>query len=233
MHYSFPLIEVRDVKKRYGRGTGSIAVLDGISLTINEGDFIAIVGPSGSGKTTLAHVIGGLVSPSQGSIRIDGEALKSQRDKVVSQYRLGKIGFVFQNFGLIPYYTAEENCSLPLVVSGMAPSERRNKAVLSLQMVGLEKRAGARADTLSGGERQRVAIARALIMGPQILIADEPTGSLDTKRGGEIMAILRKLHKNGMTIIMVTHDPVVAAQASRIVHILDGKIEKEAAGANS
>lgn len=232
MHNSYPLVEVRDVTKTYGRGMSSIAVLDGISLTVNKGDFMAIVGPSGSGKTTLAHVIGGLMSPSQGSVRIEGRSLKARRDTLLSRYRLEKVGFIFQNFGLIPYYTAEENCTLPLMIAGVASSERRKKAMQSLKIVGLEKRARARADTLSGGERQRVAIARALIMKPQILIADEPTGSLDTKRGNEIMTVLHKLHQNGITIVMVTHDPMVAARASRIVHILDGKIEKETAGAS-
>lgn len=233
MHSSHSLVEVRGVSKTYGRSANSIRVIDDISLTVNKGDFIAIIGPSGSGKTTLAHVIGGLISPSRGSVKIGEEVLRYQRDKIASRYRLEKIGFIFQNFGLIPYCTAEENCSLPLMVAGMSALERRKRATQSLQMVGLEKRSRARADTLSGGERQRVAIARALIMKPSLLIADEPTGSLDTKRGGEIMAILRKLHKSGLTIVMVTHDSAIAAGADRIVHILDGKIEKEVAGASN
>lgn len=231
MHNSHPLVEVQDVSKRLGRGASSTVVLDTLSLAIYKGDFVAIVGPSGSGKTTLAHVIGGLISPSEGTVSIDGKPLKSQRDKALSRYRSEEIGFVFQNFGLIPYYSVEENCTLPLMVAGVPP-ERKERALRLLRAVGLEKKMKVRADTLSGGERQRVAIARALIMEPRILVADEPTGSLDTKRGNEIMAILRKLHKEGMTIVMVTHDQAIAAQATRVVHILDGKIEKEVAGAN-
>lgn len=233
MYNSPPLVEVQDISKIYGGGTNSVTVLDKISLAVNKSDFIAIVGPSGSGKTTLAHVLGGLVSPSQGVVRVDGRRLKSGRDKVLSRYRLQKIGFVFQNFGLIPYYTAKENCMLPLMVAGVSANQSRKRADQLLGMVGLEKKKQARADILSGGERQRVAIARALVMNPQILIADEPTGSLDTKRGKEVMAILQKLHNEGLTIVMVTHDQAIAACANRVIHILDGKIEKEVVSASN
>lgn len=233
MHNVRMLIDAKNVSKQYGRGVGGTMVLEGLSLTVYRGDFIAIVGPSGSGKTTLAHVLGGLITPSKGTVHLASQPAKLS-DSRLSQYRNEKVGFVFQNFSLIPYFTACENVALPLVVAGISPKERQQRAETLLKEVGLEERASTRADSLSGGERQRVAIARALIMEPEIIIADEPTGSLDSARGNEIIAILKQLHKSkGMTILMVTHDVSIARQADRIVHILDGKVTKEVLSAHS
>jgi len=222
------LLQVEDVSKKYRQGHEEITALHKVSLALHKGELLAIVGPSGSGKTTLSHIIGGLITPQTGSITFRGMPLKKQSDKQLSQYRNKKIGFVFQNYSLIPYYSALENVVMPLVVAGVPRSRRRQRAEVLLRAVGLEKRMHQRADTLSGGERQRVSIARALAHGPEIIIADEPTGSLDSVRGGEVMTILEKLcHSQGIAVLMVTHDLSLAQRADRVVHIRDGRIEKE------
>lgn len=208
-------------------------VLQDMTLSVEKGEFLAIVGPSGSGKTTLAHLIGGLMTPSEGAVHFVDEKTVKQNDKNLSLCRNQRVGFVFQNFGLIPHYTVAENIALPLIVAGVSARARKKQIAALLESIGLEARVNARADTLSGGERQRVAIARALVMKPDIIIADEPTGSLDSVRGSEIMAILRKLHAEGVTILMVTHDHNIASQADRTITILDGRIEKEMTNANS
>jgi putative ABC transport system ATP-binding protein len=222
------LIQVEGVSKTYRRGHEAIAAVEQISLDIYKGELLAIVGPSGSGKTTLTHIIGGLITPDEGSVAIAGRTLKKRSDKDLSEYRNSKVGFVFQNFNLISHYTAIENVAIPLIVAKVAASERRRLTKQYLKLVGLEKRMNQRASELSGGERQRVSIARALVNKPQILITDEPTGSLDSVRGNEVMRILETLsHKQGITVLMVTHDEALAERADRIIHIRDGHIIKE------
>jgi putative ABC transport system ATP-binding protein len=222
------VIQTTGVSKRYRQGRETITALSDATLSIYKGELVAIVGPSGSGKTTLAHLIGGLITPDKGSIAIQGVEVRKRSDKVLSRYRNEKIGFVFQNFGLIPYYTALENVVMPLVVRGMSSRVRQGRAEELLRLVGLGNRLHQRASQLSGGERQRVAIARAIITDPAIIIADEPTGSLDSVRGNEIMTMFEMLNrKKGITILMVTHDTQLASRASRVIHIRDGVIEKD------
>lgn len=220
-----PLIQVTDVSKRYRRGQEVITALGNLSLDVRKGELLAIVGPSGSGKTTLSHIIGGLSTPDSGSVTVAGQKLKLRSDKSISKYRNSQVGFVFQSFSLIPTYTAAENVMIPLIVAGVPPKKRRQLAAQYLKLVGLEKRIDQRADRLSGGERQRVSIARALVNKPQIIIADEPTGNLDSVRGEEIMKILEDLsHQHNIAVLMVTHDLALAKRADRIIHIRDGTI---------
>jgi len=222
------LIRVDGVSKRYSRGQEVITALSDLSLDIRKGEILAIVGPSGSGKTTLSHIIGGLITPDTGTVTVAGQRLKMGSDKTISKYRNTQVGFIFQNFSLVPSYTAAENVMIPLIVANVAPRRRRQLANQYLSLVGLEHRADQRADKLSGGERQRVSIARALVNTPQIIIADEPTGNLDTARGNEIMKILEALsHQQGIAVLMVTHDAALAKRADRIIHIRDGVIAKE------
>lgn len=229
------LIQIDGISKKYHRGHETITAVHDVSLSISKGELLAIVGPSGSGKTTLTHIIGGLTRPSVGTIEVRGRSLRGRSDKALSEYRNAEVGFIFQNFSLLPYYSALENVMIPLIVAkNISPKKRRERATQYLRLVGLEKRMNQRADELSGGERQRVSIARALVNNPSIIIADEPTGSLDSVRGNEIMTILQNLsHKKGITVLMVTHDEVLAARADRIIHIHDGKITKEQRRENS
>jgi putative ABC transport system ATP-binding protein len=219
------MIQLKSVCRTYKMGKENVAALDSVNLDIKEGEFVAIMGPSGSGKSTLANVIGGLDRPNSGSINIDGEELSRMSDRELSHYRNKKIGFVFQSFNLIPNYTALENVMLPLVIGGLPGKERREKANEYLKAVGLETRAMHKPNQLSGGERQRVSIARALANDPRILIADEPTGNLDSKKTDEIMAILKLLNKEEkITILVITHDPNVARQADRVLKMQDGRL---------
>jgi putative ABC transport system ATP-binding protein len=218
-------LSVENISKSYRLGDETVMALRGVSLSLHRGEIVAIIGPSGSGKTTLAHVLGGLIKPDTGDISIDGTPFSKYSDKALSKYRNEMVGFVFQNFNLLPHYSVLENVSLPLIVSKVAPIDRVRRAKKYLALLGVESKTRARANELSGGERQRVAIARALIQDPRIIIADEPTGSLDSKRAQEILDILRTLaHNHGVTVVMVTHDLSLAKQADRIIHILDGKI---------
>lgn len=221
------IIRLQDVTKSYRRGNEAVAAVDSISLDIRKGEFIAIVGPSGAGKTTLTHIIGGLLAPDDGEMIVGGKTIRKKNDKTLSEYRNRRVGFIFQNFSLIPHYSTIENITLPMIVAGMSPRERNHRADELLHTVGLGKKRDQRADKLSGGERQRVSIARALALNPDIIIADEPTGSLDSARGKEIMGMLMKLWQQGRTVLMVTHDTALAAQAKRVIHIHDGKIAKE------
>jgi putative ABC transport system ATP-binding protein len=222
------LIEVDGVSKTYRYGHGKTLALTDIHLRVGGGELVAIVGPSGAGKTTLVHIIGGLITPDEGEVRINGRRLSRRSDRSLSKYRNSTVGFIFQNFNLLPQYTAAENVMVPLIVAGTRRRKRARLAAQYLKIVGLENRGRHKATELSGGERQRVAIARALVNQPKIIIADEPTGSLDTARGLEIMNILSKLaHGHGMTILMVTHDEGLAGKADRIVHIRDGHVEEE------
>lgn len=218
-------IVLKNITKTYKLGREKITALNNVNVVINAGELVAIVGPSGSGKTTFAHVLGGLIKPDSGSIEIEGEQMSVKNDRKMSAYRNQKIGFVFQNYSLLPHYTALENVSVPLMVAGMRPKERRKKATQYLKAVGLEGQIKQRANQLSGGQRQRVSIARALVAEPEIIIADEPTGNLDTKRGGEVMDMLEFLSKKqGITVVMVTHDDKLAQRADRRLHITDGKV---------
>lgn len=226
-------IILEHVSKTFRLGRSKIAAVQDVSLRISKGELLAVVGPSGSGKTTLAHIIGGLTKPDDGEVRVNGQQLRSRSDRALSKYRNQHAGFVFQSFGLLPHYTALENVTIPLIIAGVGRRERKKRALKYLQMVGLEEQAKQRAETLSGGQRQRVSIARALVQHPELIIADEPTGSLDSAHGHEIMNILEHLsHKQGITVVFVTHDTALAQRADRIVHMRDGKLGKEATHAN-
>jgi putative ABC transport system ATP-binding protein len=222
------MIELKEVTRIYKMGKEEIRALDGVSLTIPEGQFLAIFGPSGSGKSTLLHIIGGLDSPTSGVVIVDGKDLSKATDKELSAYRNTNVGFVFQMFNLQPAYTALENVALPLVFAKIPPKERRRRAIEALEAVGLSDRIGHRPSELSGGERQRVGIARALVNNPKIILADEPTGNLDTKTGARIVELLARLNEErGVTLVIVTHDPEVARHSHRIIFLRDGKILRE------
>ena len=219
------LLSAAALTKTYRLGRVDVPALRGVDLTVERGEFIAITGPSGSGKSTLMHILGCLDTPTSGSYRIDGEDVGTLRGKDLARVRNRKVGFVFQTFNLMPRLTVEENVSLPLKYrGGLARPERRRRALALLERLGLSDRIGHRPDELSGGQRQRVAIARALVGEPAILMADEPTGNLDSKAGANVLDTFDELHRMGHTIILVTHDPNVAARAERIVHISDGVV---------
>lgn len=215
------MIEARGLVKHFDEG--AIHALDGIDLSVERGEFVAILGPSGSGKSTLLNMLGALDVPDEGTVTIDGVDLAKERD--LASFRRHTVGFVFQLHNLIPTFTAWENVQLPLVESRLSGAERRERARALLERVGLGQRLGNLPTKLSGGERQRVAVARALVNDPHVLIADEPTGSIDSANSKRIMALLREInHERGMTLIVVTHDPGVAAEADRLIHMLDGKV---------
>lgn len=219
------MIELKNISKKYKMGEEIIKALDGVNLKIEKGEFVAIVGPSGSGKTTLANIIGGLDTPDSGEVSVDGVDITRAKDSLLSQYRNKKIGFVFQTFNLQPNYTALENVMVPLIFARMGLGERKKRAETCLKAVGLENRAKHKPTELSGGERQRVAIARALANSPEIIIADEPTGNLDSKKGSEIISILKDLNREGkISLIVITHDQGIAREASRVINIKDGRI---------
>lgn len=224
------LIECRGLRKTYRLGDEVVHALDGVTLNIEQGDFVAISGPSGSGKSTLANVIGGLDQPDEGSVVVDGVDLSKARDKALSNYRNSRIGFVFQSFNLQPHETALENVMAPLTLGGVGSrKQRKEKALAALTKVGLADRAKHKPTQLSGGQRQRVAIARALVNDPRVVIADEPTGNLDSARGADVMAELTRLHREqGITLIIITHDTSVANQAQRVLTIRDGKLTETA-----
>jgi putative ABC transport system ATP-binding protein len=219
------VIQLKSVSKIYKMGKENLIVLDSVNLDVQEGEFVAIMGPSGSGKSTLANVIGGLDKINSGTITVDSQELNKLNDRMLSDYRNKKIGFVFQAFNLIPTFTAQENVMLPLILAGVSSKIRKQKAYDCLKIVGLESRI--EPNELSGGERQRVSIARALVNEPKIIIADEPTGNLDSKKSAEIIAILKKLNADSkITVIIITHDPTVAREADRILNMQDGKISR-------
>ena len=218
------IIQLSSVTKTYHLGDEVLNALDNIDLNIETGEFVAITGPSGSGKSTLANIIGGLDRPTSGTVTVDGQDLSHVRDAKLSAYRNRHIGFVFQSFNLQGTQTAVENVMLPLIFARMKSKARKARAIECLQAVGLGDRLKHRPAQLSGGQRQRVAIARALAAQPSIIIADEPTGNLDQARGAEIMKLLQDLHKQGITLIVITHDPNVARQAGRIIQIQDGHV---------
>lgn len=224
------LIECSGLRKTYKLGDEVVHALDDVSLKIEKGDFVAISGPSGSGKSTLANVIGGLDRPDEGTVIVDGMDLSKAKDKKLSEYRNSHIGFVFQSFNLQVHESALENVMSPLVIGGVGrKKERRQKGMSALEKVGLTDRAKHKPTQLSGGQRQRVAIARALVNDPAVVIADEPTGNLDSARGAEVMAELARLNREeGITLIVITHDPNIAHQAKRVLVIKDGKLTESA-----
>ena len=230
-----PILEVRNIRKGYKLGKIQVPALRGITFNVNQGEFLAIFGPSGSGKSTLLHLMGGLDRPDEGEILIDGSNLQDLHDNELAELRLKKIGFVFQFFNLLPRLTALRNVELPLTVAGLPEKEALEKAEEMLKLMGLEARVDHKPSELSGGEQQRVAMARALINDPKIVLADEPTGNLDTKTGWELVELMRKLNKEkGQTFVMITHDPHIAETADHMIHLRDGLIEgtKEASRRN-
>ena len=222
-----PMIETRDLWKTYVMGDEEIHALRGVSIQIERGEYVAIMGPSGSGKSTLMNLIGCLDTPSKGSYLLNGKEVADMNDDELAQIRNQEIGFVFQTFNLLPRATAMHNVELPLIYAGIAGKLRQDRAKLALEKVDLMSRATHRPNELSGGQRQRVAIARALVNDPSILLADEPTGNLDSKTGNEIMAVFDRLHETGNTIVLVTHEADIAAYAHRAIHIRDGQVEKD------
>jgi putative ABC transport system ATP-binding protein len=227
------LIQADKLTKVYGTGDTAVVALDHVDLTVNPGEFVAVMGPSGCGKSTLLHLLGGLDRPSDGDVSIDGQPLAKLSDNAISQLRRRKIGFIFQFFNLIPILSSVENVSLPLLLDGANSAKAKQKAIEWLTKVGLEHRLASRPDQLSAGQQQRVAIARALITDPVLVLADEPTGNLDTKSADEIAALLKQVAKTwGRAVLMVTHDPRIAAYADRIVFLKDGRIVNETHLAN-
>jgi len=224
---SGPLIRAEDLWRTYIMGAEEIHALRGVSFTIDPGEYVAIMGPSGSGKSTLMNLIGCLDSPSKGNYVLRGKMVSQMGDDELAEIRNREIGFVFQTFNLLPRASALHNVELPMVYAGIPKEERLARARRSLEMVDLGDRVTHKPNELSGGQRQRVAVARALVMGPSILLADEPTGNLDTATGEEIMRLFEKLNADGHTIILVTHEKDIADHAHRTIHIRDGKIESD------
>lgn len=222
-----PLIQVNQVRKIYQLGETVVRALDGVDLDIEAGEFLAIVGPSGSGKSTLMHILGCLDTPTEGTVTIDGVTVTHASTGDLPRLRNEKIGFVFQFFNLLPKLNVLQNVELPLIYAGLDRAERRARSQTALESVGLADRANHRPSQLSGGQTQRAAIARALINDPRIILADEPTGNLDTQSGETILELFRELHRHGRTIAIVTHDPAIAAVADRQIEIRDGKITGE------
>ncbi|HET6409133.1 MAG TPA: ABC transporter ATP-binding protein [Chthoniobacteraceae bacterium] len=218
------LVELRNVSKIYHLGGEEIRALDDVSCDINEGEFISIIGPSGSGKSTLMHILGCLDSPTHGTIKLDGTMIQGATPRELATIRNRKIGFVFQFFNLLPKLNVLQNVELPMIYSGVGARERRDRAMESLKLVGLENRSKHRPSQLSGGQQQRVAIARALVNNPKLVFADEPTGNLDSNTGEAILNLFRSLSSQGRTIMLVTHDPEIAAVTPRRIEIRDGKI---------
>jgi putative ABC transport system ATP-binding protein len=221
------LIEVNDLKKRYMMGSEEVWALDGVTLSIEEGDYVAVMGPSGSGKSTLMNMLGCLDTPTNGAYHLRGENVSTFSDDELAEIRNHEIGFVFQTFNLLPRVNCLRNAELPLIYAGMSKTDRRERAAEALRNVGLGDRLDHRPNELSGGQRQRVATARALVNHPSLLLADEPTGNLDTETGDEIMQLLEALHRQGNTILLVTHEEPIAQHARRIIHLRDGKLERE------
>ncbi|MCL1893121.1 MAG: ABC transporter ATP-binding protein [Holophagaceae bacterium] len=224
-----PLIRLTDIKKYYQMGDMEVRALDGTSLNIQKGEYVAIMGPSGSGKSTMMNMIGCLDSPTSGEYLLNNKIVSTMSDDELAQIRNEEIGFVFQTFNLLARTTALQNVELPLIYGGFSPSERKKKALTALDNVGLAARADHMPNQLSGGQRQRVAIARALVNSPSILLADEPTGALDSRTSVEIMALFEELYQKGNTIILVTHEEDIAKHSHRVIKLLDGKIKSDEA----
>ena len=219
------IVETHELTKVYGQGETAVTALDGVNLHVEPGEFVAVMGPSGCGKSTLLHLIGGLDRPTSGQVILDGRKLAQLNDDALTELRRRKVGFVFQFYNLIPVLTAVENAALPLILDGIKPGEARTRATQWLERIGLQDRLTHRPDALSGGQQQRVAIARALVTEPALVLADEPTGNLDSRAGDDIARLLRQISGEwGRTILMVTHDARISAYANRIVLLKDGAI---------
>ena len=221
------MIQLRGVSRVFEVGDAQVHALSDLDLDVAEGEYMAIMGPSGSGKSTLLNILGCLDRPTTGDYQLDGREVGTLSDAETAEVRLRQIGFVFQFFHLVPRLTAEGNVELPMMFAGIAPRERRARAEAALASVGLAARATHRPPQLSGGERQRVALARATVMGPSILLADEPTGNLDRASGGEIIRLIESLNAHGLTLIIVTHDPDVGRRARRLLRLVDGRVAED------
>lgn len=219
-----PLVELKDVYKIYKMGDSEVHALDGISLTINKGEFVAIIGKSGSGKSTCMNIIGCLDVATHGTYRLNGKDISNYTDDELAEVRNKMLGFIFQQYNLLPKLTILENVALPLLYAGLSDEEQKERALASLEKVGLKEKAKNLPSQLSGGQQQRASIARALAGHPSVILADEPTGALDSRTGREVMNFLQQLHREGNTIVLITHDNSIAAQAERVVRITDGKI---------
>jgi putative ABC transport system ATP-binding protein len=219
------MIDMQEIKKIYDTGKIQVEALRGVNLKIHEGDFMTVVGPSGSGKSTLMNIIGCLDKPTDGEYRLNQQSIKKYNDNQLSEIRNRDIGFVFQNFNLLPYASAYENVEMPLLFAGMSGKKRRERVEYILDRVGLAERMDHKPNELSGGQKQRVAIARALVNNPKIILADEPTGNLDTKTGEKIMQLFLDLWQEGNTIVMITHDPRATKYSQKAVKLIDGKIQ--------
>jgi putative ABC transport system ATP-binding protein len=218
------VIALRDLTRHFRVGEGIVRALQGVTLDIPDGDYAAIMGPSGSGKSTLLHILGCLDRPTSGSYALDGREVGTLPERDLAEVRGRRIGFVFQFFHLVPRLSAAGNVELPMILAGVPPTERRARAAKALAAVGLTERADHRPDQLSGGQRQRVAIARATVMGPSILLADEPTGNLDRASGAEIVDLLERMNAAGLTLVVVTHDPEIGGRARRVIRLVDGRV---------
>jgi putative ABC transport system ATP-binding protein len=227
MNTNGTIIRMAGIRKVYDTGKIKVEALAGIDLDVHPGEFVAIVGPSGSGKSTLMNLVGCLDTPTEGIYEIGGDNVAGVTRDELAEIRNRRVGFVFQNFNLLPHITAQENVELPMLFGGISPRERRQRAIDLLSRVGLGDRVHHKPTELSGGQMQRVAIARALAMNPDILLADEPTGNLDTSSGTDIMSIFTELWQSGRTLVIITHDPALAKRASRIVEIRDGRITSD------
>ncbi|MET4675630.1 MULTISPECIES: ABC transporter ATP-binding protein [unclassified Luteibacter] len=224
------LIDIQDLSKVYERGRQKVEVLHGVNLTIEEGDFLALMGPSGSGKTTLLNLIGGLDTPTSGSLAVAGERIDRLGAGALARWRAAHVGFVFQFYNLMPMLTAQRNVELPLLLTKLTAAQRRTNASIALQLVGLDDRASHKPSELSGGQQQRVAIARAIVSDPTLLVCDEPTGDLDRQSAEDILGLLRELNReHGKTIVMVTHDPKAAEYANHTLHLDKGSLVDHAA----
>jgi len=224
------LIEIRDLSKVYERGRQKVEVLHNINLDVEQGDFLALMGPSGSGKTTLLNLIGGLDQPSSGSISVGGQRIDQLGASALAKWRSSKVGFVFQLYNLMPMLSAQRNVELPLLLTKLSSAERKKRATIALQLVGLADRASHKPTELSGGQQQRVSIARAIVSDPTLLVCDEPTGDLDRHSAEEVLALLRALNRDhGKTILMVTHDPKAADYANQTLHLDKGTLVEQAA----
>jgi putative ABC transport system ATP-binding protein len=221
------VIELRGLTRHFRVGDQTVQALQDVSLVIPDGDYLALMGPSGSGKSTLLHLLGCLDRPNSGSYILDGREVGSLPEGELAEIRSRKIGFVFQFFHLVPRLTAAGNVELPMILAGIRPAERRARVAKALAAVGLTDRASHRPDQLSGGQRQRVAIARATVMGPSILLADEPTGNLDRASGREIIELIERMNRDGLTVVVVTHDPEVGGRARHILKLVDGRIASD------
>ena len=228
---SAPLMQLSGITKTYDAGELAVQALSGIDLVVDKGQMVAIIGPSGSGKSTLMHILGCLDAPTSGTYLLDGQDVSSMTSFQLAGVRNRKVGFVFQTFNLLPKASLLRNVELPLLYAGVGSAERRERAAAALGRVGLGDRLKHRPSELSGGQRQRAAIARAIVMGPSLILADEPTGNLDSKTGAEILQMFHEMHARGETIVIVTHDPRVAEQCQRVVRIVDGRVEDDSVNA--